>query len=888
MSVLEALSEEEQYLVSILQDASGIDLAEFLWKDPDQPDNLFRCYDYQYPWYRNDSKQQIDQCIAEGELVFTRRGQVPIEQVRIGDEVWTHRNRWRRVTWTWDKGVQEVVRVTNPGNNAGLLVTPDHRMWTRDGTRKMLAGVRTIHPTEPEFRAPQDFTPRLGEQYATMVASPWDFGCASEVPPVQRLPKCRRDTIPEITDEFLWLCGIYVAEGTVRSSGNETVLSVHRDEAELVAKMAVKVGLRPRTYDADTQVRQVILPGRSLGAWFIQHFGKLAYGKKLPNWALSMSAPARQALLDGLIYGDGYTRNTRRDSTRTSDAYTTVSKALAYDVRLLAQSLGRGASVSMARRAGVMQIMGRIVSTRDTYEVALYVQESKRSRIALIDEHIWAAHYGVVAAGLAHVYDIEVEEDHSFVANGQVQSNCARAVGKSVGIQMRAYAFPFCNPGNDMLITAPEMIHLDPVTKNIEDRLMSTRLSREMLKSGNQSSGITHRPFEAKFRNDAKIVGRIPQKDGKGVKGSCLFAGSVILTQRGLVLAEDLTMNDWVLTHRGHFRRITNIMRYETDVVKVAGAGHRGIIVSTNHRFYARRNSNPQRTRNLGTPRWVSVDDQELTERYYWGTPTQFPMKVDPPDFPVPSHMEMVPNTKGVEKWRPVEVPLSENGIPMLLSIAGSYVADGYVAGGRGNPHLGFVDDEAGIQRIEALAKLLGYSPRRLHHDNAVSAAIYNTNLATWLQTEFGKLAQGKTLPAWLLGASDQWKQAFLEAYLQGDGYWSEDKHRWEISTASKQLAIGIKLLAQSLGHSTSFSWVDPKVKSIAGIDLRAEPRRSYRVQINESGHGLIEDGVMWQKIRSVVPLGRREVFDLIVDEDHSYVADGIIHRGGLDEREVW
>lgn len=96
---------------------------------------------------------------------------------------------------------------------------------------------------------------------------------------------------------------------------------------------------------------------------------------------------------------------------------------------------------------------------------------------------------------------------------------CARAIGKSVGIQMRGFAFPFCNPGQEMLITAPELIHLDPVTKNIEDRLMSTRLSREMLKSGNQSTGITHRPFEAKFRNGSKIIGRIPQKDGKGVKG---------------------------------------------------------------------------------------------------------------------------------------------------------------------------------------------------------------------------------------------------------------------------------------------------------------------------------------------------------------------------------
>lgn len=96
---------------------------------------------------------------------------------------------------------------------------------------------------------------------------------------------------------------------------------------------------------------------------------------------------------------------------------------------------------------------------------------------------------------------------------------CARAIGKSVGIQMRAWAFAFTNPGEEMLITAPEMIHLDPVTKNIEDRIMGTRMSREFLKKQGTSNGITHRPFEAKFRNGATIKGRIPQKDGRGVKG---------------------------------------------------------------------------------------------------------------------------------------------------------------------------------------------------------------------------------------------------------------------------------------------------------------------------------------------------------------------------------
>jgi len=96
---------------------------------------------------------------------------------------------------------------------------------------------------------------------------------------------------------------------------------------------------------------------------------------------------------------------------------------------------------------------------------------------------------------------------------------CARAIGKSVGMTMRAWAFPFCNAGKELLLTAPEYIHLDPVTKNVEERILASRLSREFLKESKTSNGITHRPFRALFRNNASINGRIPQKDGKGVKG---------------------------------------------------------------------------------------------------------------------------------------------------------------------------------------------------------------------------------------------------------------------------------------------------------------------------------------------------------------------------------
>lgn len=93
----------------------------------------------------------------------------------------------------------------------------------------------------------------------------------------------------------------------------------------------------------------------------------------------------------------------------------------------------------------------------------------------------------------------------------------ARTVGKSLSISLRGFAHIFCNPGFEMCVTAPEKIHLDPVMDLIEQRLLSTRLSREMLPRGR--GAMKHQPFMCTALNGARIMGRIPQRDGRGMKG---------------------------------------------------------------------------------------------------------------------------------------------------------------------------------------------------------------------------------------------------------------------------------------------------------------------------------------------------------------------------------
>ncbi len=96
---------------------------------------------------------------------------------------------------------------------------------------------------------------------------------------------------------------------------------------------------------------------------------------------------------------------------------------------------------------------------------------------------------------------------------------CARAVGKTESIKGAAFSHTFKRLGEDMLVTAPELIHLQPVTDAIEDRIRDTRLTREFLDTRGGQTGFTHKPFGVNFIDGTKIVGRIPRLTGTGVKG---------------------------------------------------------------------------------------------------------------------------------------------------------------------------------------------------------------------------------------------------------------------------------------------------------------------------------------------------------------------------------
>lgn len=347
---------------------------------------------------------------------------------------------------------------------------------------------------------------------------------------------------------------------------------------------------------------------------------------------------------------------------------------------------------------------------------------------------------------------------------------------------------------------------------------------------------------------------------------TCFPAGTTVLTDRGPVPIERISIGDRVLTHAGRWRPVINTMSRRAGTVLVKGQGHFGFVTTPEHRFLACTNDYRERAEShaVTPPRWTPAD--RLTG-HFWCTPTTFP------SLPVPA-----------VEWRSAP---DDQG---FWWIVGRWLGDGFVGLKPKNIE---VIIACGHHEVDALAARLSvHEPSagrphasdgeiRWHVRRQATASRFVTGhkyLAFWLVENFGRLAHEKTMPAWALGMPEENRRALLDGYISADGHTNNRNTICE--TASRKLAVGIRLLAESLGHRCSLHFkAARKNATIEGRSVRERPH--YLVKwVNDpkrSWHR-VTDGRAWSRVDSVaVTDAEAEVFDITVAEDHSFVADGII-----------
>lgn len=366
-------------------------------------------------------------CFPTETAVLTKRGVIPIGDIVVGDEVWTHNARWKPVIAVRRKK-SETVNVVGYANSISQS-TPEHRYYSRQ-----VVPMITKHGNDRSHKArflEPDWTraDRLADRDNTSTYSREYSGYAWATPSVlpgcgKRMPKTLKVDVQSV--DFFYMIGRWLGDGWIRRRrGKKSLVRIceERTKADLLEKMLRKTGMRWRR-DRHTDTVDVFDLEQSsstvLGPWLTRHFGKYSYGKTLPAWIYSASDEQKWALIEGYRDADGYVREDGVSSVGSA------SRCLSVAVKLLLQSLGVVADISKREACEQEHITDKekVMQCRAAYQVC-WKKEREWEKCHRNELHIWGRVREVIPSKeKVEVVDITVADDHSFVADGQVVHNC--------------------------------------------------------------------------------------------------------------------------------------------------------------------------------------------------------------------------------------------------------------------------------------------------------------------------------------------------------------------------------------------------------------------------------------------------------------------------------
>lgn len=390
-------------------------------------------------------------CCKPGTLIETEHGAQPIEQVTVGTRVLTHTGRWQRVLRCMQHEHDgSLIRI-----KGSLHVTPNHPVLTQEGwlyadqlstTDQVMFPIPTTR-AEPkqalslitDTRVSYLFTQDKSRVYARGSAAHLASGSVG---------KSGSKSVPvelSLTAGLLRLLGLWLAEGHV-SNGKTIVWSFGLHEQDTLVRETIELIRDVLGLHAQVSVNEaggvacVVVGNRLFADWLLREFGTGAANKHVPLWVRDLAPNLIWPLVLGYADGDGYV------DASTSFRVSSVSQSLLVSMRYLLARCGIFSSLKQvsAARDGVIQ--GRAVKLRASWLLSVsgggYTAFKTRQLPARTFS--WSRlHTGCEQTPYAGpVFNIEVEHDNSYVADGVAVHNC-QPVSDDISI-FPSFLFPPC------------------------------------------------------------------------------------------------------------------------------------------------------------------------------------------------------------------------------------------------------------------------------------------------------------------------------------------------------------------------------------------------------------------------------------------------------------
>lgn len=383
---------------------------------------------------------------------------------------------------------------------------------------------------------------------------------------------------------------------------------------------------------------------------------------------------------------------------------------------------------------------------------------------------------------------------------------------------------------------------------------------------------------------------KVLEVDGWRTRGSesfnpggviCFPEGTLVLTKRGQVDISEITTEDWVWTHRSRWRKVTGTGSRRASTIILKGQGHPGLETTEEHPFLSfELDSNKRLMGDDGKKHRIkqAVDQQWTPAKDMHGRMWASPINFDDVD----EQLEVPEVYRTSKNEKPVDLS------PELMWVVGRCLGDGSSSYDERRGHTDIYCNGTKGQEVEVSERVrsAGFSCSiQKKGQPSTVVDISSRPFARWFEENFGKYAWGKKIPAWLLTAPTKYKEAVFEGYLGSDGYQSFADGRvprLEFLTVSKSLAVGVKLLAQSMGYTACLYFQDRPTTKVWPDGRVSNQRGTWMIRVTKTDNP--QDRCMkhkdWLlgKVTAIAPVAEeRTVYNFSVEEDESYVIDGIV-----------
>lgn len=357
-------------------------------------------------------------CFVKETLIHTERGYIPIEQVTTSDKVLTHTNKYQRVLAVGSRDNAPLMRVRGMCFK-DIICTPNHPFYVRkrykewhNPTRRWIRKF-----TAPEWVAAENLTREHYIGYA--INSKSEYPKWNGVIRTRWKKQCNELSERFVNPQFWYLMGRYVGDGWKRTikTGNGIVICCSERNEHLLKRACESVGFTP-TIDRSRTVTKYIISSNELYA-FVDRYGYKAHGKRVDEETINLPTEQLKAFVNGYIDSDGcFTENEFKA--------TSVSEELMYGMQQCITKVYRcPVRMYWCKRPETTVIEGRSVNQRDSYSIAYHTEKRKQDKAFYDDGYVWFPVKEIINLNESDtVYNMEVETDNSYTANGAIVHNC--------------------------------------------------------------------------------------------------------------------------------------------------------------------------------------------------------------------------------------------------------------------------------------------------------------------------------------------------------------------------------------------------------------------------------------------------------------------------------